>query len=372
MSIYVGAHRAKLCRGDWRPATLYKGGQYIAGAVDSAPVTLPGAIEDTYNDHVMLTALGKGRQDSTPTPDTPVPIAASGGTVTADGLNLLNAGILYTNKSGNLIHKAMYLKSGETLVSSLVTSDGSTDGFVYGYSYNIRLYHSDQTYTSLQPNVATVLPKDAERIYINFSNTQFDIYGGTAEWFKVQIQRGSAVYPYQPYRPPTQITLPTLRAIPDGSGGWVARDSMTPVPYMPGWYEVTRNIGVLVLDANSLIKEYVNGLYYDSLKNKAVAPCLCTHHTHINYQDKGSDKFSGVINQAVHIFSNKTADEYKIWLNEQYVAGTPVTVWYQLATPTTERVYLGELKSYPQYTYISADGDYPPDMTATAKLNREE
>ncbi len=43
---------------------------------------------------------------------------------------------------------------------------------------------------------------------------------------------------YQPYRPPTSIDLPLLRAIPDGNDGFSARDSLTPVKGMSGWYDL--------------------------------------------------------------------------------------------------------------------------------------
>lgn len=293
MSIYVGAHRAKLCRGDWRPATLYKGGQYIAGAVDSAPVTLPGAIEDTYNDYVALTALGKGRQDSTytggipsPSPDNPQPLVASGGSVSAHGKNLI---------------------------------------------------------------------------------------------------------PYES----TKITLPTLRAIPDDSGGWIARDSMTPVPHMPGWYDVVRHVKEHVVTGhestwifNAGINDGIKvGGYFrgENVAGNALTKSLCSHFRN-NYP--AATKNENIANgegfaaagttQLLYfsLYANRVQtndlDGIKAFFAAQHAAGTPVTVWYQLATPTTERVYLGELKSYPQYTYISADGDYLPDMTATAKFNREE
>ena len=47
--------------------------------------------------------------------------------------------------------------------------------------------------------------------------------------------------------------------------------------------------------------------------------------------------------------------EAMAWLASQAEAGTPLTVWYPLESPTTERIELGELNTYPYYTHIYSD-----------------
>ena len=71
-----GSKNAVLVRGDYKPAKLYKGTQLVAGW---SPVTkaAPCAWDGTYNDFLDVTLTGKGEQNGTPTPDTPVPLAAS-------------------------------------------------------------------------------------------------------------------------------------------------------------------------------------------------------------------------------------------------------------------------------------------------------
>lgn len=71
-----GSKNAVFVRGDYKPAKLYKGTQLVAGW---SPVTkaAPCAWDGTYNDFLDVTLTGKGEQNGTPTPDAPVPLAAS-------------------------------------------------------------------------------------------------------------------------------------------------------------------------------------------------------------------------------------------------------------------------------------------------------
>lgn len=60
--------------------------------------------------------------------------------------------------------------------------------------------------------------------------------------------------------------------------------------------------------------------------------------------------------------------EFKTWLQEMATAGTPVIVWYQLETPITEYLQIGELKTYPGYTALEVTGELLPEVTAGAKV----
>lgn len=453
MSIYVGAHRAKLCRGDWRPATLYKGEQYIAGAMDSEPATLPCAIEDTYNDHVMLTALGKGRQECT------------------TGKNLFDSSAVTDKNFVGLSVK--YLKDEDCfLIDGLSTGTYSLGGDIaientMGKSYSLSsryvsgqiispgtgyavAYFGYKDTDGIRHNWASVALDNIDRennaksctfetinsfwFYINagweFLNykvqvqfeesaaaTGYEPYTGgmpspNPEYPQPLVASGGSVsahgknliqYPYEsttiypqaekgailtayaPYRgEPTQITLPTLRAIPDGSGGWTARDSMTPAPHMPGWYDVVRRIEAVTFDGTedfvlcdtvSIKTADIHAIPENFPVTATNIKYSCSHCPQVDdyrYLTSYSPNNMSKALEFRNIVNMWGAEEYTVaawqaFLAEQYAAKTPVTVWYVMAKPTTERVYLGELKSYPQYTYISANGDYLPDMTATAR-----
>ena len=68
-------------------------------------------------------------------------------------------------------------------------------------------------------------------------------------------------------------------------------------------------------------------------------------------------------------------DEWKVWLAEQYANGTPVTVWFQLATPTTETIlssknlYQGNQRL--KYKTGASDNNINQPATITITQNAE-
>ena len=77
-----GTKAAAFYRGNGLPAQLYHGTQLIAGYHDYTQQAM-GEWEWSYNDHLAVTATGKGKQDGTPTPSAPVPLVGSQGTLTS-------------------------------------------------------------------------------------------------------------------------------------------------------------------------------------------------------------------------------------------------------------------------------------------------
>lgn len=68
--------------------------------------------------------------------------------------------------------------------------------------------------------------------------------------------------------------------------------------------------------------------------------------------------------------SGASASDVQNYFATQHAAGTPVIIYYQLAEPI---VTLGDpqpLSTYPHYTKLSVQGDYPPDVTAQIKTIR--
>ena len=61
-----------------------------------------------------------------------------------------------------------------------------------------------------------------------------------------------------------------------------------------------------------------------------------------------------------------TTDEWKAYLKEQYEAGTPVTVYYVLATPIEIEQEVIELPySYDEVTHISTNSEVEPELEVT-------
>jgi len=241
------------------------------------------------------------------------------------------------------------------------------------------------------PNGYVVIrTRDDGRLFINVNG------GNTSERFKarmaenfdcLQIEEGISSSEYVQYFEPTQNILPVLRAIPDGNGDWAVRDELTSVPGMPGWYDLTRNVAEVIVTGDRIKKTSpyewagTHGLY---LQTPEIAPSpsqtsvgLCSHSAVLTGSEMFSHKSTVWVGYAktnhsyfINYFPMKSGvNEVRSWLTEQEEAGTPLTLWGIAAEPTTERIFLGELKSYPRYTILSSNGQLLPDITATVKVS---
>ena len=151
------------------------------------------------------------------------------------------------------------------------------------------------------------------------------------------LNTGSTALPYEPYGYKIPIS-----------------SASTTTPVYLGEVETTRRIRKLVLTGNEGWQRTSNGAYYlpsskcplDYLRAYNVIICTCTH-----YQAQATVTGSTFVNNnCITFYANvtpqtyemyiaardiATLDEFQAYLQQQYSAGTPVTVWYVLATPTT-------------------------------------
>lgn len=141
--------------------------------------------------------------------------------------------------------------------------------------------------------------------------------GGNAITFsEIMLNTGSEALPYEPYGV----------KIPISSAG-----QTTPV-YL-GEVETTRRVKKLGFDGTENWRESSDGNLYIALSpNQGVAwtRVLSTHFTSSQVQTNGG--LLWFVNANVDF---DTAEECKSYLAAQYAAGTPVTVWYVLATEET-------------------------------------
>lgn len=124
-----------------------------------------------------------------------------------------------------------------------------------------------------------------------------------------------------------------LRAV--GSGNDLVADI-----YSASTGIITRRIGVKVLDGSeniTLSQRYDGyGFYFPiSGKNATVAQNreLCTH---FDKTFSYSSYNEGLYDTTGFINASTTVNDIKQFLADQYAAGTPVTIYYPLATPTLE------------------------------------
>lgn len=156
---------------------------------------------------------------------------------------------------------------------------------------------------------------------------------------------------------PTSVTLPVLRAIP----GTDIRDTAAYIG--AGQWQVTRRVGMTVVDGETIA--FTGGSEWWNLpagSSPGVGEVLVTT-TSMGVTLYGNSGAGFLFTQQAWAAGVESADA----LNDLCRA-TPMTIWYALATPTTETVTLGELPSYPVHTALAVSGDYPPDVTGTVKV----
>lgn len=111
---------------------------------------------------------------------------------------------------------------------------------------------------------------------------------------------------------------------------------------------VTRNVGVKVLDGSeSWVRSEQSGfIYVDNLIQFSINAPLCSHYLGTTSASaSGSNKIRLAMsgsNYRTIIYASlsdyPTVEDFQQYLADQYAAGTPVTVVYPLAEPTTESV----------------------------------
>lgn len=174
---------------------------------------------------------------------------------------------------------------------------------------------------------------------------------------------------------PTTVTLPTLRAIP----GSDIRDTLAYIGN--GQWQVTRRVSVVQFAGTENwtiggLREDKADWYYQSTVlpdavNTDVSDSACTHYPAAIISNNQTRQGCGVVWRTVRVRWGDPPDGTDAWkefLAAQAAAGTPMTVWYTLAAPTTETVALEELPSYPVHTELAVSGDYPPDVVGTVKV----
>lgn len=171
----------------------------------------------------------------------------------------------------------------------------------------------------------------SETVYISFRNTDTstDFTGLT-----VMMNAGNTVLPYEPYG---QYKIPILS------------NSTTTNVYL-GEMQTTRKIKKLVFTGQENWQrqtyEHTNiiNLFLaidNAMGNSPIYSNIVTYYSdagitndsRANVGKVNSTGFNLLIDLSLSDFSS--IDTFKIYLRQQYAAGTPVTVWYVLATETT-------------------------------------
>lgn len=297
------------------------------GIISRTFTNFPAIISDNINQNTLSWSIkGNNRQISTPTPNAPIIPEFVG------------------VRTGNLFDT-----EGETNGKYLTSSGGEGSAAAYSYTAYIPVIGGEKytiSKTSTQNSSACHCWYDADKQFISsntISQTTVTHTAPTSAAFlrcsyrketvpEVMLNSGLTPLPYEPYGYKIPLTnagqtasiylgqTPTVRRIKkrvfDGSENWTLWVYQTAVMF---YTPVTDGTELLIVSS------------------------------HFGTRKTGSMPLTG--NVAYNGNSNKnmlfrmlddttitTVEGFKAWLTNQYNAGTPVTVWYILATPETTTI----------------------------------
>lgn len=386
--LYRGTKPGALYKGAYKPGKLYKGTQLVAGYEDVAKAA-PASWDGTYDDVVGVAAQGRGKQQ------------------TYSGKNLFDPSWL-TGLSGWTQDGDVYSGIQDALYKAYGKDTGFPIAFEAGKQYTISYYIQAETDAQLgrffveyadgsmyglaqsttarqQVTHVTEAGKTVRRIgYSYAAQYRVKIYLD-----HIQIAQESSITAYEPYvggqpspspdypqplvasegsltasgrtgTTPTTVTLPVLRAIP----GSDIRDTLEYVG--GGHWKVTRRVGVTVVDGETVKFADSSGRFWNLPSGSS--PGVGEYK--VGKNNLGLKVWS---NELGAFFYTEKAAAMAVGIESGAELNalcqvTPMTIWYELAAPTTETVTLGTLPSYPVHTELDVSGDYPPDVTATVKV----
>ena len=241
------------------------------------------------------------------------------------------------------------------------------------------LYH--KTAEALCRPVRTFVA-DAYTYYLNCSGCRADTVSQVVhDWLpNLRIYQGSytadTVPPYEPYKGQT-VTIPVERPIMRiGS----AADTINPLTG-----DGLQMCDKIEFDGTekwvSPPGSYANYTYCVMISEKAPGnqTSVCSHYRNVDQAYSANIGEPGMYcdhktNLYIYFVSEKsTLGEFTAWLAEQKAAGTPVTLWYQLAQPNTYQVTpVSDLRSYDGTTTAAAygaPGEPFPGIESTAVQN---
>lgn len=231
------------------------------------------------------------------------------------------------------------------------------------------LYDSDKNFKlALNDNIIRFESESVKGIkYIRFC-------GKITEIDNTQIELGTTATEYEPYKEP--ITTPLYLDSPLMTG-----ERLTPQGRDTKWKELVLTGNETWAKDNSTPNSYGINNFRTDLADKPNTNFETSKSTHFTFNGNPFN-ITKIASFRVYVSANgvgsiylrlldsefKTIDTVKVWLKSEYDAGRPVTVWYQLETPSTEPVSFPEIPILSGDAHIDTDTEVKPSaMSVTYK-----
>lgn len=172
----------------------------------------------------------------------------------------------------------------------------------------------------------------------------------------LMIEFGTKATTYEPYHEP--ITTPIYLPTPLYSGEVMRNDGSREVKF-----DKLVLTGEEAITTHKTFEDGTISIRIPSSKAKANGIIYCTHLQNVSFAEIYNNEKQGIsthlkneLNNLYCLISGFTnLTQYKDFFRNEYAAGTPVTVWYQLATPTTKTFTAPQIPTLNGTTVIDVD-----------------
>lgn len=299
-------------------------------------------------------------QQGTPTPDAPI-VPQETGDRTA---NLFDSNTITFPTSTIIIYNPIYVGDGTFTLSSTIPETETKD--VFFLSGNVSSGANSQN-NGVSNGVSRT--RQSTDGFVTVAMRYNPIRYNPAD-YNYMLNTGITALPYEPYGVKLPLTLagqtsPIYLSEPIRKIGEYA-DSVA----SDG--TVTRRIKKLVLTGTEYwLKIQAVKVFYiivdDAVRTNGIVTTLCTHYNGVENTSSSFNMSNKTVafqstSTRLYIRDNNYEDvtDFKTYLQQQYAAGTPVTVWYVLATPTTETITAPTLTPAKGANTLTVDTTLPP------------
>lgn len=275
--------------------------------------------------------------------------------------NTVENGVLTCNVNSATAHgvgQRLYGLKGKTIsVSAKLKSLGeATLGNMY-------IYESSGTYKVVSNTTAldTVFAINNYTCQTDDIVVAFASGNGTGvQFYDIMVNYGAKFVDYEPFTGFETTTVELnqpLRELPNGVKDTIENGV------------VTRRVGEITFDGSSdeswerYIETGVNQFYIQNDKakhNTSDINIICNKFKTILMKDRVEQYntiYSATVSFCINIEDITSTADFKTWLQSN-----PITVWYQLATPTTEQIALPTLPSWYPYTNAWVETELQPSF----------
>ena len=334
------------------------------GTATDAVTTLPVMLYTDGQPVSSYTLKGNTSTSGTPSPSNPITIEGVGNKTA----NLFDE--VYPSISSTAVYKPVYVGSGEFTLSSTIQKENDV-ALLFFLAGNVSTGIDTNTNGVWEGQNRTVTAVDG---YVTIAYRK---YNTSPENSNTMLNVGSAALPYEPYGYKISISSNSTALTPVYLTEQLMKIGDT-VDSLVSTGTTTYNIKKLVLTGNedwSLLGRDTGRTVFSTALTEGSTVCMCTH---IEYKATYTTELNRIVipnaKNALYISiddtvisgGTPTATDFKTWLASQYAAGTPVTVYYVLATAATESVTVPTIPTTGGTATIDVDTTVKPsEMSLT-------